>query len=356
MSKKFGQYSVKYRPKTLDEIIGNDVAVSKAKSIINKKDTHAILLTGDSGSGKTTIAKIIANSLTKYPVDIDEKNIGDENGIDSIRALIKSSQYLPRGQFKTYILDECHALLGRSQSAILKAVEEPEHDRVIWILCTNKPHLLQTELLNRLYKIQVVKPELELLAKYLYKITKQEKILTKFDKKQVQRICLEIAKITERVPRESLQLLKEIADSATEYPNFKDLIVRGIRKSIESSDDKLAMQVIMCIYSPERDTEEKVKFLYSILYEQNVWGVMIRIVDIHYAILNHVAGIRIGAGYYYVKELIERKAVPDIKIGTQVAAKLVKIKNDLITINSSVQHHVVPELAKIIYFADDLQK
>lgn len=353
MSKQFKQWSVKYRPKNFDDFLENEVAVSKAKRIIEKQDVHAILIHGGTGTGKTTLAKILANGLTDQATDIDEKNIADEKGIDTIRSLIKTSQFKPRGKNRVFIMDEVHALLGQSQSAVLKTIEEPEHDRVVWILCTDKPHLLKPELLNRLYKIAVERPSVEGLAKYLFRLAKVEKAFPKLEKDKIKKICKEVATVSDRVPRESLQLLKEIADSQNEYSSFKELVINGIRKSSDKTDAQIALQVIMCLYSSEKKAEEKAKYLTNILYDKNIWGVMERVTAIHYDLINHMSGIRVGAAFYHVKELQERKAVPDIRTAAIVGSKLVAIKNELLSINSNIQHYVLPELIKIIYFLEE---
>lgn len=353
MSKSLKQWSVKYRPKTFEDFLENEVASAKAQRLVKKQDAHAILIHGSSGTGKTTLARIIANGLTDQPTDIDERNMADEKGIDTIRSLIKTSQFKPRGQFRVFILDESHAILGQSQSALLKGLEEPEHDRVVWILCTDKPHLLSPPLLNRLYKIEVERPSIQGLAKYLYRIANKEQAFPKYDKEKIKKLCKEVATISDRVPREALQLLKEISDSQNEYSSFKELIVKGVRNSTDKSEDKLALQVLMAIYSSEKGAEEKAKYLTNILYDKNVWGVMDRVSSIHHDMINHMSDIRVGAAFYHIKELQERKAVPDIRTAAIVGSKLVAIKNALITINSSIQHYVIPELIKIIYFVEE---
>lgn len=349
MSKEFKQWSVKYRPKTLDEVVGSEEAVSKVRRIVDRKDTHAILFYGPSGTGKTTLAKLLARSLTNHESDIEERNISDERGIDTIRTLVSRSKYKPQGGFRVFILDEVHALLGAAQSAILKTLEEPEHDRVVWILCTDRPHMLDNQLQNRLYKIGVEKPSEKDLAKLLYRVSKKEKAFPKFDQDKVKRLCLEVAKVSDRVPRESLQLLKEISDSQDEFKGFKDLVVRGIRKSIEKNADKLALQVLMAIYSTDKNAKEKSEYLVNQLFDQDIWAVVTRTVDINHSLLNSVAGIRTGVAFYYSKELEGVNAIPTIKQAAKVATKLVQIKSSLTTINASLHHFVIPELVNIIY-------
>ena len=352
MSRNYKQLTLKYRPKTIEEIIGNAEAKAQVANTIRKKDKHAILLYGPSGCSKTTLARIIANGLTKVPSDIVDKNVSDERGINDVRGFIRSSQYLPQGDFKVFILDEVHELMGQAQSAILKTIEEPEHDRVVWIMCTDRPHQLSGPLLNRLYKIAVEKPTQQELAKLLYRISRKEKSFPNYEEERVKKICMEIAKVSDRVPREALQVLSEIADMQDEFKDWKDLILNGVRNAAEKDVDKIALQIIMCIYSTKQSAEFKIKHLFNTLDDKDVWGVTLRLVDIHHHLLKYGAGVKGGPGYYYAKELGEQDAVPPLKLGIEIASKLVDIRNTLHTINTGVQNFVIPKLAELVLFAD----
>lgn len=355
MSKNFKQWTVKYRPKTIDDVIGNAEAKSQASQIIKKKDTHAILLHGPSGCSKTTLGRIIANGLTNHAHDIVDENVSDKRGINDVRDFIKASQYLPQGAFKVFILDEVHALMGQAQSAILKTIEEPVHDRVVWILCTDRPHQLDVPLLNRLYKIRVEKPTQGELAKLLYRVARKEDALD-FEQDEVKKICMEVAKISDRVPREALQILKEISDKQENFKNYKDLVINGLRKMTEQNIDKIALQVIMCIYSPQRSIEDKIKHLFSILDDKDVWGLTLRLVDIHHHLLKYGAGVRGGPGYYFAKELQDTDSVPPLQLGIDIASKLVDIRNALHTINTGLHNYVIPKLAELVILANRAKK
>jgi len=356
MSKNFKQWSVKYRPSTIDDVLENDSAKSDVRNILEKKDTHAILCFGESGTGKTTIAKILASGLTKVEQDITFENIGSEKGVEKVREMIRASQFLPRGANRVFILDEVHALLGQAQSAILTNVEEPAHDRIVWILCTNKHHLLQSELLNRLYKIQVTKPSLEGLSKYLYKIAYKEKAFN-FDKEKTQRLCKEVAIASDRVPREALQLLQTVANQQGSYSNFKELVIQGIRRRTDETIDKTALQVIMAMYSDKKSADERAAYLASQLQDKDLWGLVDRLVFIHHGLLNHCAGIRVPAVYYYSKELESQNGMPpSLRVAARMSEELMQIKNALPTINSGIQNYVVPALINLLYKLDNVLK
>ena len=352
MSRNFKQLSVKYRPKTTDDFIENEAAKAKVNSIVKKKDVHAILMHGTSGCGKTTLAKILANLLST-PGDIEDTNVSDKRGIEDVRRMIKDSMYMPSGPFKIFILDEVHALLGQAQSAILKTIEEPEHDRVMWILCTDRPHQLSVPLLNRLYKIKVEKPSQQGLAKYLYRIAKKERAFD-FPDDRVKKICLEIAKASDCVPREALQFLKETADSQDSFENFKDLVINGIRKTTETTVDKTAMQILMAFYSNEKSTKDKESFLFTQLNAcGDPWALSIRLCFIHQALMAFVGGVRGGPGYFYHKELVEHNAVPGLKQGVETSLRLVEMQSTLPGINVPPQQYVIPKIMSIFYGLND---
>ena len=356
MTKQFKQWTVRHRPATLEDMIGNSGACTQAQKIIKNKDTHAILIHGQSGSGKTTLARIIANGLTNHKSDIVDENVSDKRTIGDVRSFIQASKYMPQGAFKVFILDEVHELLGQAQSAILKTIEEPEHDRVVWILCTDRPHQLSAPLQNRLYKIRVEKPEQEELAKLLFRIAKKEQAFTKYPVEKVKRICLEIAKVSDRVPREAIQILKEISDKQDNFENFKDLVINGVRKVAENNADKTALQVIMCLYSTAQTTDFKIRHLFNILDDKDVWGVTLRLVDIHHHLMKFKAGVKGGPGFYFAKELEGQDAVPSLELAITMAGELVNIRNSLHTINTGVHNYVVPKLAELIIKADQRSK
>ncbi len=129
-----------YRPKTLDELIGNEATVSALQSFLKKdKLPHALLLYGPSGCGKTTIGRILRRELGCGLLDYQEKNISDFRGIDTIREISQTAPMHPAsGKCRIFLLDECHQLTKDAQNAALKILEDtPKH--VYFILCTTDP-------------------------------------------------------------------------------------------------------------------------------------------------------------------------------------------------------------------------
>lgn len=157
----------KWRPKTFNEVIGQDhIARTLQNSILKEKIAHAYLFTGTRGVGKTTIARIFAKAIRCENLDdkgnpclecsscksIDQSNALDyveidgasNNSVDNIRELIENAQYLPSsGKYKVYVVDEVHMLSTSAFNALLKTLEEPPA-HVIFIFATTDPHQLSS--------------------------------------------------------------------------------------------------------------------------------------------------------------------------------------------------------------------
>ena len=164
----------KYRPKTFNEIAGQEHITKTIKNALkNNKFSHAYIFSGPRGTGKTTIAKIIAKTLNceKYPIDepcenckncqdINNNNFSDiyeidaasNNGVDEIRDLREKIGYLPaQGRYKVYIIDEVHMLTTGAFNALLKTLEEPPK-HVVFILATTELYKVPATILSRCQK------------------------------------------------------------------------------------------------------------------------------------------------------------------------------------------------------------
>lgn len=138
----------KHRPTDLDFVFGNEEIKKSIVDLLSKESKpHAWLLTGEAGTGKTTIARIIAKMLGSE--DVSEYNIGDLRGIDNIRELSDKSVYKPfLGECSVYILDEVAGLTKDSQVCLLKLLEDtPAH--AYFILCTTDPEKLSKPIRSR---------------------------------------------------------------------------------------------------------------------------------------------------------------------------------------------------------------
>ena len=133
----------RYRPKKLEQVIGQASAISVLNKFVAKGNIpHAILFSGPSGVGKTTIARILRKPLKCHASELIEMNIADIRGVDNIRDIRRKMGLRPMlGDSRIYVLDEAGAMTKDAQQALLKMLEDtPEH--VWFILCTTDPHKL----------------------------------------------------------------------------------------------------------------------------------------------------------------------------------------------------------------------
>lgn len=218
----------KYRPKTFDEVIGQDHIVTTLKNQIKlDKISHAYLFTGSRGTGKTSTAKIFAKAinctnnkdgspcgecevckaLDKTNIDVLEIDAASNNGVDEIRDLRERVKYPPVvGKYKVYIIDEVHMLSASAFNALLKTLEEPP-SHTVFILATTEVHKLPATILSRCIRFDFKLVSLEDLSALLRKILKQEGVT--FDEQGVS----VIARAGEGSVRDTLS----IADRCVSY-------------------------------------------------------------------------------------------------------------------------------------------
>ena len=174
----------KYRPTKLAEVIGQpQVTDTLTNSLKTGKFSHAYLFTGPRGCGKTSVARIFAHAVNKFPyepedsyTDIIEIDAASNTGVDNIRELRERVAIAPtEGKYKVYIIDEVHMLSKSAFNALLKTIEEPP-EHVIFIMATTDAYKVPDTIVSRsqVYNFRLVEPEI--VKKHLKTIAKQEKI------------------------------------------------------------------------------------------------------------------------------------------------------------------------------------
>ena len=197
----------KYRPRTFEEVIGQEHIV---KTLVNQikydKISHAYLFTGSRGTGKTSTAKIFAKAvncpeskdgspcltcetckaLDGTNIDVLEIDAASNNGVDEIRELREKIKYPPVvGKYKVYIIDEVHMLSPSAFNALLKTLEEPPK-HTIFILATTEVHKLPATILSRCLRFDFRLVSLEVLSAHLKKVLDDEGV--KYDEQAINRI------------------------------------------------------------------------------------------------------------------------------------------------------------------------
>lgn len=165
----------KYRPKTFKEVIGQDHIISLLeKAIQTKKLSHAYLFCGGRGTGKTSVARILATTLKTDPSDIYEIDAASNRGIDDVRVLREGVRTLPYNSgYKIYIIDEVHMLTKEAFNALLKTLEEPPA-HVIFILATTDPEKVPDTILSRCQTYTFKNPNETILEEVIARVAKEE--------------------------------------------------------------------------------------------------------------------------------------------------------------------------------------
>ncbi len=217
----------KYRPQTFKDLIGQENIVKALSNAINlNKISHAYLLCGPRGTGKTTTARIIAKSLNcakgptlepcgecpscldisnSTPIDVIEIDAASNRKVEDARNILEKIQFVPvNGRFKIYIIDEVHMLTTEAFNTLLKTLEEPP-ENVIFILATTEPHKVLDTIISRCQRFDFRRITTEDIVSRLKYISQQEKINISED------ALYTIARSSQGGMRDSLALLDQIS-------------------------------------------------------------------------------------------------------------------------------------------------
>ena len=196
----------KYRPKTLEEVFGHKEIKESLRNIFKQEEIpHTFLFSGPSGTGKTTLARIITNMLNAGD-DIIEVNTANTNGVDFIRELNEIARKSPLlGNNKVFILDEIQQLTKEGQNCLLKLLEDsPKYS--YFILCTTDVQKLLSTIKNRCISYTLKPLSNKDIESILAHVTTLEKIKLSEDV-----LNLLIYK-SEGCPRKALVMLDQVKD------------------------------------------------------------------------------------------------------------------------------------------------
>ncbi len=190
----------KYRPKLFSELVGQDILVKSLSNAIKlNRLSHAYLLTGVRGVGKTTTARLIARAINcesisndKYEpcgkctscysiikesnMDVIEMDAASRTSVEDIREIIENIKYKPtNSKYKVYIIDEVHMLSKSAFNALLKTLEEPP-PHVKFLFATTEVHKLPVTILSRCQRFDLYRIDNEILTKHILNICHKENI------------------------------------------------------------------------------------------------------------------------------------------------------------------------------------
>ncbi len=239
MDSKYIPLYRKYRPQTFHDLIGQENIVHALSNAIKlNRISHAYLLCGPRGTGKTSSARILAKSLNckegptltpcgkcpacldimnSVPVDVIEIDAASNRSVEDTQAILEKIQYVPvNGRYKIYVIDEVHMLSNHAFNALLKTLEEPP-ENVIFILATTEPHKVLDTIISRCQRFDFRRITTDDIVKRLEYISEQENINISKE------ALFTIAKNAQGGMRDALALLDQIS-------------VLGANKKIDTSD------------------------------------------------------------------------------------------------------------------------
>ena len=164
-----------YRPRTFAEVRGQDHIVSVLQAAIeNKKIAHAYLFIGTRGTGKTSIARILARELGVSDKDLYEMDAASHTSVDDIRELREGVNVMPfESPYKFYIIDEAHMLSKSAWNAFLKTLEEPPA-HVIFVLATTERDKVPDTIQSRCEIYTFKQPTRDVLSSVVTDVAKKE--------------------------------------------------------------------------------------------------------------------------------------------------------------------------------------
>lgn len=249
---------LRYRPTCLKDLVGQPDAVRVIEHWLSTKDevitkngkrqrNHSLLLSGPTGCGKTTIARILKDMLNCADSDYVEINASSSRGIDTIRDVQQRMGLAPMlGECRIWLFDECHSLAPFAQQALLKMLEDtPNH--VYFMLGSTDPHKLLKAIRDRCHPVNVVAFKPKTLLLLLKSVVKKERASCSDE------VLEKIVDLTEGSARQALVLLGMVLGIEDEEEQLSILN--------NSSPEKQALEIARALLNPRAKWSEVARLI-----------------------------------------------------------------------------------------------
>jgi DNA polymerase-3 subunit gamma/tau len=274
----------KYRPQKFSEFIGQEhVVKTLTNAILSGMISHAYLFSGPRGTGKTTLARLLAKAVncqnrkenefepcnkcnscqeitTGNAIDLIEIDAASHRGIDDIRELREGIKFAPaKSKYKVFIIDECHQLSKDAANALLKTLEEPP-PHAIFILATTEVHKMIPTIVSRCQRFDFRKLRAEEIVEKLERIAKAEKV-------KIEEAALElIALYSSGSIRDGESLLDELFTFAAN--SKKEIKAEEVKNLLGLVETELVSQFIDLIL--EKNASKAINFLQNEVSEKGL--------------------------------------------------------------------------------------